>query len=110
MASAPSEPFKLRICVCVCVCVCLSDLCSDSQTLRYNKYGTDRFSVKDSVFSNFGDRIAPSRRYKRFTVRAKLALPVQFWPKNGLSAPTTPMSTSSILSCVDATQSFPGRP
>jgi len=49
----------------------------------------------------------------RYCVRygAKLALPVQFWPQNGLSAPTPPISTSRmLLSCVDAIQYFPGRP
>ena len=40
-----------------------------------------------------------------------LPLPVQFWPQNGPSAPTLPISTSRmLLSCVDATQCFPGRP
>jgi len=43
----------------------------------------------------------------RYGVRygAKLALPVQKWPQNGLSGPTPPIFTSSmLLLCADATQ------
>ena len=49
----------------------------------------------------------------RYGVRygAKLALPVQTWPQNGLSAPNLPISLPGVLlPCADATQCFYERP
>ena len=98
-----------------------SGSCSDGHDrpvvrVRYGPY----FCIRRRIYESWRPYISVWR-YKcyrldgkiRYGVRygAKLALPVQFWPLNGLSAPTPPISTFGILlSCVDATQCFPGRP
>jgi hypothetical protein len=67
---------------------------------------TAYFRILTTVFYRLDGKVRYGVQYG-----AKLALPVQFWPQNGLSAPTPPNSTSRmLLSCVDATQYFPGRP
>jgi hypothetical protein len=74
-----------------------------------SRYGTIRtvrtvLLKKDGVLAYFADRYGV--RYG-----AKLALPVQKWPQNGLFAPKPSIFTSRmLLSCVDATQCFPGQP
>ena len=82
-------PFNVR-------CVLLYCLQACAQTVR--RYGKKKFKIL--VTAQYGVRYD-----------AKLALPVQKWPQRGLFAPTTPISTSSILlSRLDATQCFPERP
>jgi len=82
-------------------------------------YGT-LFAVRTVISSNYGvitileERNVLNYSKSLYGVRysAKLALPVQSWTQKGhFSAPTPPISTSSmLLSRVDATQCFPERP
>jgi len=90
-----------------------SGLCTVWCTVRYDFYCTYRNFVNYGVITIWED--VTDRNYGNllYGVRygIKLALPVQIWPQKGLSTPTPPISTTSMLRLrADATQCFPERP
>ena len=61
--------------------------------VRYDSDGTDRLFLNYGVLAYFGDQVyrLDGKLWYGVQYGAKLALPVQKWPQNGLSAPKPPI-------------------